>query len=155
MKYLLAFIMAAALSMNVSANQKDFNLNIQRLDNGKETIPFVPDAWEFVTESTSYKVSVEKGALRTEQDNVEFHSVTVFNEPFFYDSVGSLVDKIYTYGVLSCKEKVLYIFNEVYIDPKEIIVFNSIHQFGTFVVELETPNTMRNDILKAVCYKSI
>lgn len=155
MKYLLAFIMAAALSMNVSANQKDFNLNIQRLDNGKETIPFVPDAWEFVTEASSYKVSVERGALRTEQDNVEFHSVTVFNEPFFYDSVGSLVDKIYTYGVLSCSEKVLYIFNEVYVDPKEIIVFNSIHEFGTFVVELESPNTMRNDILKAVCYKSI
>lgn len=155
MKYLLAFIMAAALSVNVSANQTDFNLNIQRLDNGKESIHFVPDAWEFITESTSYKVSVEKGALRTEQDNVEFHSVTVFNEPFFYDSVGSLVDKIYTYGVLSCKEKVLYIFNEVYIDPKEIIVFNSIHEFGTFVVELESPNTMRNDILKAVCNKSI
>ena len=155
MKYLLAFIMAAALSMNVSANQTDFNLNIQRLDNGKETIHFVPEAWEFVTESTSYRVSVEKGALRTEQDNVEFHSVTVFNEPFFYDSVGSFVDKIYTYGVLSCSEKNLYIFNEVYVDPKEIIVFNSMHQYGTFTVELESPNTQRNDIFKAVCYKSI
>jgi len=77
MKYLLTFITLVAF--NVSANPTDFNLNIQRLDNGKETIHFVPDAWEFVTESTSYKVSVEKGALRTEQDNVEFHSVTVFN----------------------------------------------------------------------------
>jgi len=153
MKYLLAFIVAVAF--NVSANQTDFNLNIQRLDNGKETIRFVPDAWEFVTESTSYKVSVEKGALRTEQDKVEFHSVTVFNEPFFYDSVGSLVDKIYTYGVLSCSEKNLYIFNEVYVDPKEIIVFNSMHQYGAFTVELESPNTPRNDIFKAVCYKSI
>ena len=153
MKYLLTFIMAVAF--NVSANPTDFNLNIQRLDNGKETIHFVPDAWEFVTESTSYRVSVEKGALRTEQDNVEFHSVTVFNEPFFYDSVGSLVDKIYTYGVLSCSEKNLYIFNEVYVDPKEIIVFNSMHQYGAFTVELESPNTQRNDIFKAVCYKSI
>ena len=153
MKYLLTFIMVVAF--NASANPTDFNLNIQRLDNGKETIHFVPDAWEFVTESTSYKVSVEKGALRTEQDNVEFHSVTVFNEPFFYDSVGSLVDKIYTYGVLSCSEKNLYIFNEVYVDPKEIIVFNSMHQYGAFTVELESPNTQRNDIFKAVCYKSI
>lgn len=155
MKYLLAFIMAASLSFNVTAKQKDFNLNIQQTDNGKETIHYVPDAWEFVTESTTYKVSVEKGALRTDQDAVEFHSVTVFNEPFFYDSIGSLVDKIYTYGVLSCKEKNLFVFNEVYVDPKEIIVFNSIHEFGSFVVELESPNTMRNDILKAVCNKSI
>ena len=155
MKRLLALVMTVTLLLPVSAKQKDFNLNIQRLDNGKETIHFVPYAWEFVTESTSYKVSVEKGALRTEQDNVEFHSVTIFNEPFFYDSVGSLVDKIYTYGVLSCSEKNLYIFNEVYVDPKEMIVFNSMHQYGAFTVELETPNTPRNDILKAVCNKSI
>ena len=155
MKYLLAFIMAAALSMNVSANQTDFNLNIQRLDNGKETIRFVPDAWEFVTESTSYKVSVEKGALRTEQDLVEFHSVTIYNEPILYDAVGSLIDKIYTYGVLSCTEKNLYIFNEVYVDPNEIIVFNSMHQYGSYTVDLVSPNTPRNDIFKAVCYKSI
>jgi len=153
MKYLLAFIVAVAF--NVSANQTDFNLNIQRLDNGKETIRFVPDAWEFVTESTSYKVSVEKGALRTEQDKVEFHSVTIYNEPYFFESVGYLIDKIYTYGVLSCTEKTLFIFNEVYVDSKEMVVFNSIHQFGSYTVELQTPNTPRNDILIAVCNKSI
>lgn len=155
MKRLLALVMTVALSLPVSAKQKDFNLNIQGTSDGKETIVYSPSDWEFITESTSYKVSVEKGALRTDQEAVEFHSVTIFNEPFFYDSVGSLVDKIYTYGVLSCTEKNLFIFNEVYVDPKEIIVFNSIHEFGSFVVELETPNTPRNDILKAVCNKSI
>ena len=155
MTRLITLVMLVALSLPASAKQKDFNLNIQRLDNGKETIHYKPTDWEFVTESTTYKVNVEKGALRTDQDSVEFHSVTIFNEPFFYDSVGSLVDKIYTYGILSCKEKTLFVFNEMFVDPKEIIVFNSIHEYGSFVVELESPNTMRNDILKAVCNKSI
>jgi len=155
MRYLLTFLVATSLSFNTYANRTDFNLNIERLDNGKETIRFVPEVWEYVTKSTTYTVSVEKGALRTEQDKVEFHSVTIYNEPYFFKSVGFLIDKIYTYGVLSCTEKVLYIFNEVYVDPKEMVVFNSIHQFGSYTVELQTPNTPRNDILIAVCNKSI
>ena len=155
MKYLLAFLFSIFLSFNVNANRTDFNLNIERLDNGKETIRFVPDSWEYITKSTSYTVSVEKGALRTEQDNVEFHSVTIYNEPHLFETIGSLIDKIYTYGILSCTEKTLFIFNEVYVDSKEIIVFNSMHQFGSYTVELQTPNTPRNDIFKAVCNLSI
>ena len=155
MRYLLAFLAATFLSLNAYANRTDFNLNIERLDNGKETIRFVPDAWEYITKSKSYTVSVEKGALRTEQDNVEFHSVTIYNEPYDMNSTGSLIDKIYTYGVLSCTQKTLFIFNEVYVDSKEMVVFNSIHEFGSYTVELQTPNTPRNDILNAVCNKSI
>jgi hypothetical protein len=155
MKRLLALVMIVTLLLPVSAKQKDFSLNIQGTSDGKETIHYRPNDWEYITKSTSYTVSVEKGALRTEQDNVEFHSVTIYNEPYLYESIGSLIDKIYTYGILSCTEKTLFIFNEVYVDSKEMIVFNSIHQFGSYTVELQTPNTPRNDIFKAVCNLSI
>ena len=70
MKYLLAFLFSIFLSFNVNANRTDFNLNIERLDNGKETIRFVPDAWEYITKSTSYTVSVEKGALRPDWETM-------------------------------------------------------------------------------------
>ena len=155
MKRLLALVITVALTIPVSAKQKDFSLDIRGTDSGKETIHYRANDWEYITKSTSYTVSVEKGALRTEQDNVEFHSVTIYNEPYLFESIGSLIDKIYTYGVLSCTEKTLFIFNEVYVDSKEMVVFNSTHQFGSYTVELQTPNTPRNDIFKAVCNLSI
>ena len=154
MKYLLTFIMAAALSLSVSANQTNFKLNIERKDN-KDTIHFVDNLWEYVGETSTWKLSVEKGALGTNEDKVEFHSVTVYDAPYIDDSIGSPIDKIYTYGVLSCDEKILVIFNEFYVNSSEVVVYQSIHEFGSYVVDLRTPNTIRNDILKAVCNKSI
>ena len=155
MKYLLTFVIAVALSTNGLAKQVPFNLNIQRLDSGKEQISYVASDWEYIGQSATWELSVEKGALGTNNDNVEFYSVTIYKEPYRDDSIGSLIDKIYTYGVLSCEEKILHIFNEYYVDSNRTIVFNSIHSFGTYIVELQAPNTVRYDILKAVCNKSI
>lgn len=155
MKYLLTFVIAVALSATGFAKQIPFNFNIQRLDSGKEQIPYVASDWEFVGQSTNWELRIEKGALGTNNDKVEFHSVTIYKEPYRDDSIGSLIDKIYTYGVLSCEEKILHIFNEFYTDPNKTIVYYSTHAFGSYSVELSTPNTVRHDILKAVCSTSI
>ena len=154
MRYLLAFVMLVVFTFHVSANENDFRLNIQRKDN-KDTIEYVETLWEYVGQVSTWKLSVEKGALGTNRDKVEFHSVTIYDVPYMDSSIGSPIDKIYTYGVLNCEEKILVIFNEFYVDSQEVVVYQTTHEFGSYVVDLRTPNTIRNDILKAVCNKSI
>ena len=155
MKYLLTFVIAVALSANSLAKQIPFNFNIQRLDSGKEQIPYVASDWEFIGQSTNWELRVEKGAIGTNNDKVEFHSVTIYKEAYLDGSVGSLIDKIYTYGVVDCDTKILHIFNEFYTDPNKTIVYYSTHAFGSYSIELSTPNSVRHNILKAVCNKSI
>ena len=85
----------------------------------------------------------------------EFHAVTIFNEPYFSDGLRSKVGKIYTYGVLNCKEANLYILFEWFVDPDDNLVFRGSHEFGAYTVEMLTPFTARNEVYNLICKESI
>ena len=86
---------------------------------------------------------------------MEVHSVTAYNKPFYYDTLNAVVEKVYTYGIMDCKKKVLVIGNELYVQPDEVIVFRSGYEYGSYVIDLNAPNSLRYEILNAVCNKSI
>ena len=102
-----------------------------------------------------WNLFIEKGVLKEHQTIYEFHAATVYKQPFYNEMTRSDVSKIYTYGVLNCKEANLYILFEWFTDPNENVVFRSTHEFGSYTVEMLTPNTARNEVYNQVCKETI
>ena len=93
--------------------------------------------------------------MKEHKDMYEFHAATVYKKPFYNDAIKTEVSKIYSYGVLNCKEANLYILFEWYVDPDDTMVFKGTHEFGTYVVEMLTPTTARNDIYNQICKETV
>ena len=153
MKRLFLFIMAIMFAF--TANAEPYRLPFVELQNGSTKIPFVEHEWVLGTERTDWSLYLEKGMLKEHKSMYEFHGATVYKKPYYSDSIKTEISKIYTYGVLNCNEANLYILVEWYVDVNENIVFKSSHEFGTYVVEMLTPITARNDIYNQICKETI
>jgi len=56
---------------------------------------------------------------------------------------------------LNCEEARLFILYEWYVDPEENLVFRSTHEFGSYTVDMTTPDSARNDVYNQVCKETI
>ena len=153
MKRLFLFIMAVMFAF--TANAEPYRLPFVELQNGSTKIPFVEHEWVLGTERADWLLYLEKGMLKEHKSMYEFHGATVYKKPYYSDSIKTEISKIYTYGVLNCKEANLYILIEWYVDVDENIVFKSTHEFGAYVVEMLTPSSARNDIYNQLCKETI
>ena len=154
MKYLFSFVMAVLISFpSYSANE--YRLPFVELQNGTTKIPFVEHEWTLGTERAEWFLYLEKGMFKKHQEMYEFHAATVYKKPFYNDMVKTDISKIYTYGVLNCKEANLYILFEWFVDPDETLVFRGSHEFGAYTVEMLTPFTARNEVYNLICKESI
>ena len=153
MQRLFLFVMAVMFAF--TANAEPYRLPFVELQNGSTKIPFVEHEWVLGTERTDWLLYLEKGMLKEHKSMYEFHGATVYKKPYYSDSVRTEISKIYTYGVLNCKESNLYILIEWYVDVNENIVFKSTHEFGAYVVEMLTPSSARNDIYNQLCKETI
>ena len=150
MKRLFFFVMAALFAIVVQAAES-YRLPSIELPNGTVKIPFIEQEWTLSVERADWDLYLEKGVLKEHQTIYEFHAATVYKQPFYNEMTKSDVSKIYTYGVLNCKEANLYILFEWFTDPNENVVFRSTHEFGSYTVEMLTPNTARNEVYNQVC----
>lgn len=146
--------MAALFTIVVQAAES-YRLPSIELPNGTVKIPFIEHEWTLSVERADWDLYVEKGVLKDHQAIYEFHAATVYKQPFYNEMTKSDVSKIYTYGVLNCKEANLYILFEWFTDPNENVVFRSTHEFGSYTVEMLTPNTARNEVYNQVCKETI
>ena len=154
MKRLFFFVMAALFTIVVQAAES-YRLPSIELPNGTVKIPFIENEWSLSVERADWNLFIEKGVLKEHQTIYEFHAATVYKQPFYNEMTKSDVSKIYTYGVLNCKEANLYILFEWFTDPNENVVFRSTHEFGSYTVEMLTPNTARNEVYNQVCKETI
>lgn len=154
MKRLFLFVMAALVAITAYAAES-YRLPSIELPNGTVKIPFIENEWALSVERADWDLYVEKGMLKEHQAMYEFHAATVYKQPFYNEMTKSDVSKIYTYGVLNCKEANLYILFEWFTDPNENVVFRSSHEFGAYTVEMLTPNTARNEVYNQVCKEMI
>ena len=154
MKRLFFFVMAALFTIVVQAAES-YRLPSIELPNGTVKIPFIEHEWTLSVERADWNLFIEKGVLKEHQTIYEFHAATVYKQPFYNEMTKSDVSKIYTYGVLNCKEANLYILFEWFTDPNENVVFRSTHEFGSYTVEMLTPNTARNEVYNQVCKETI
>jgi hypothetical protein len=144
-----------AVMFAFTANAEPYRLPFVELQNGSTKIPFVEHEWVLGTERADWLLYLEKGMLKEHKSMYEFHGATVYKKPYYSDSIKTEISKIYTYGVLNCKEANLYILIEWYVDVDENIVFKSTHEFGAYVVEMLTPSSARNDIYNQLCKETI
>jgi len=154
MQRLFLFVMTVMFAF--TANAESYRLPFVELQNGSTKIPFVEHEWVLGTERADWLLYLEKGMLKNQnQPMYEFHGATVYKKPYYSDSVKTEISKIYTYGVLNCNEANLYILFEWYVDVNENVVFKSSHEFGSYIVEMLSPITARNDIYNQICKETI
>ena len=154
MKRLLFFIMMVLITLP-SYSAKSYSLPFVEIQNGPTKIPFIQDEWVLGSEREEWLLYMEKGMLKEHKQMYEFHAATVYKIPYYSDGLRTTISKIYTYGVLNCNEGNLYILFEWFVDPDETLVFRSSHEFGSYVVEMTTPNAARNDVYNQVCKETI
>ena len=151
----LFFIVVALVAFNIYAAEP-YRLPFVEIQNGTIKIPFIEQEWVLGTERADWLLYLEKGMLKDQkQPMYEFHGATVYKKPYYSDSIKTEISKIYTYGVLNCNEANLYILFEWYVDVNENIVFKSSHEFGSYIVEMLTPSSARNDIYTQICKETI
>jgi len=145
-----------AVMFAFTANAESYRLPFVELQNGSTKIPFVEHEWVLGTERADWLLYLEKGMLKNQnQPMYEFHGATVYKKPYYSDALKTKISKIYTYGVLNCNEANLYILIEWYVDVNENVVFKSSHEFGSYIVEMLSPITARNDIYNQICKETI
>ncbi len=150
------FIVVASLIAVAAHASESYRLPFVEIQNGTTKIPFIEQEWVLGSERADWLLYLEKGMLKDQkQPMYEFHAVTAYKKPSYNDVIKTEVSKIYTYGVLNCNEANLYILIEWYVDVNENVVFKSSHEFGTYVVEMLTPSSARNDIYNQICKETI
>lgn len=153
MKHLFPFVMVILFSLPV--NSAEYRLPFVELQGKVIKIPFVEREWTLGAERDEWNLYIENGMLNKRKEIHEFHAVTIYKTPYFSDGLKNMISKIYTYGVLNCKQSALNIFYEWYVDPDETVIFESSYEFGAYTVEMTTPNSARNEIYNQICKESI
>lgn len=153
MKRLFLFVMAVLISL--PSYSAEYRLPFVELQNGIIKVPFVQKEWILGSDRDDWSLYVEKGLTEEHKPIYEFHAVTAYKKPYFSEGLRSLIDKIYTYGVLDCRNGNLHILFEWYADPNENLVHRSTHEFGSYTVEMLEPDTARNEIYNLICKESI
>lgn len=152
MKHLIIALIAVFVSSSASA---ELILEFQRNSDGSRTIIHNPQDWSFAAKTTEYSVFVDKTVVGTKQKNLEFHAVTVFNTPQEYSLFPYKINRIYSYGVLSCEEAKLYLLADFFTDSDNTIRYNQSHDFGAYVTNLNVPKSISKEIYDVVCGDTI
>lgn len=153
MKRLLALLLV--ISSLSFAKQRDFDLRFETYEDQPTKIIYNSSDWQRVTNTDEYIVFVEKNIIGRSEDLLHFHALTIYNDPFFYDTLKDVVEKVYTYGIMNCSSKQLAIINEFYVKTDDTVIYTSNYQYGSHIIEMDVPDTLRFEILTSVCNKSI
>ena len=153
MKYLCSFILAMFLSL--PAQSTEYRLPFVEQKDGATKIPFIEKEWILSVGRDEWDLYLEKGLFDKYKETYEFHAVTAYKIPYDSDGLKTKISKIYTYGVLNCNQSVLHILYEWYVDPEENMIFRGTYEFGSYAVEMETPDTARNEVYNLICKEMI
>ena len=153
MKHLFSFVMAILFSLPVYS--AEYRLPFVEQKDGTTKIPFIEREWILSVGRDEWNLYLEKGMFDKHKEMYEFHAVTAYKTPYYSDGLKAKVSKIYTYGVLNCNRGVLDILYEWYVDIDENIIYTSSHEFGSYTVEMLTPDTARNEVYNLICKEMI
>ena len=148
MKKLLT-ILLVILSTQIYAQKYELPIT----QDGK--IIYNENEWQLAAQSNLFQLLVHKSSLSARQRLVPVYSVTEFHNPAGqkYDMLQEPVFKIYTFGLLECHDALFSILNHWFVDKNNKIVYNEIKPAGSYVVDMRTNNTPRNDLYRLVCNK--
>lgn len=148
-----------ALVLLVSASvfaENNFDIDVIKDKDGNPIVIYNQDDWKLITKTAHYDVYVPKELLKQKDKNIlTFQGMTIFNKEQTYSYISGNVKKIYSYGILNCDIAKLYLMGDFFVDKKEVILFYQTHDWGTYITDMDVPNTSRNDVYNAVCKDSI
>lgn len=115
------------------------------LDNEKD--------WKHVGSAAIFDLYIDKYLLNQVKDEYYLHGVTVYKpgEEQKFNGLPFTVKKIYTYGHLICKERVLYILNQWYTTEDGVIVYTQNYNYGEYVSDMNDKNTTRHNVHILLC----
>lgn len=154
MKRLLFFIMALFI-MAPSYSEQSYALPFISSKNGVTKIPFIENEWTLASEREDWSLYIEKEMTKQYSQTYDFHAATLYKVPYYSDGLRTKISKIYTYGTLNCKDGMLHIFAEWFVDADETLVFRSTHEYGAYIIEMLTPDTARNEVYNQLCKEMI
>ena len=148
-----------ALSLLVSVSvfaENNFDIDVIKDKDGNAVIIYNSDDWKLITKTAHYDVYVPKELLKEKNKNVlTFQGMTTFHKEQTYSYITGGVKKIYSYGVLNCETAKLYLMGDFFASSKEVVIYYQTHDWGTYITDMDVPNTSRNDVYNAVCKDSI
>lgn len=113
------------------------------------------DDWTIAARTNKYELYVNTTSIAAIASTVEVHSITEFYPPdgIKLEPIAEPVKRIYTYGIMECKKGIFNLLNSWYVDKNNKIVYNQVHEFGTYEIDVRPTNTPRNDLYQLVCNK--
>jgi len=153
MKRLFSFLLATFLSLPVLAG--DFELDFLSNKDGTKTIIHNPDDWLLVSDTAGFDLLIDKTLIKEKKPIYLLHSVTLLKPPRTFAGVDGIVDRIYTNGVLVCDQTIVILASEFFTDKNGVVKFVTSFESNSYVVEVATKNTARNDVYNLLCKDSI
>ena len=148
-----------AVALFVSASvfaANNFDIDVIRDKDGNAVIIYNQDDWKLITKTANYDVYVPKQLLGDKGKTVHnFHGMTIFHKEQSYSYITGGVKKIYSYGILNCETAKLYLMGDFFTSDKDVVRYYQTHDWGTYITDMDVPNTSRNDVYNAVCKDSI
>lgn len=152
MRHFLIALFAVLVSSSAFA---DLTLEFKRNKDGTQTIIHKQEEWVFAVKASDYQVFVDRSLVNSKQKRVEFHAITEFNTAQEYSQFPFKIKRIYSYGVLSCEEAKLYLLGDFFTDVQNTVRYTQSHEFGTYVTNLDVPNSIARDVYNIVCGDTI
>lgn len=144
-------ILLSLLFLHSLCFSQDFSLTFENQDKIKHN----SNDWESAATTTQFELYINKGSIATTEKVPAIHSLVEFYDPngVKFEAFPTPIKRIYTYGVLECKNGLFHLLTSWYVDKNHKIIFKQMHEFGTYEVEVLTKNTPRNDLFLLVCSK--
>lgn len=137
------------LMVSIAIAEEDFRLIIK--DN--ILVEINKSDWSYLSNEGTYDFFITKNSKHTGNGFHKVHTMVEFKEKDgrLYDNLQAPVKRIISYGYMSCEEHVFYLIGQLYLEVNDKIIYAEEHQFGTYRIEVTSPNTARNKAFAKVC----
>lgn len=107
--------------------------------------------WEMVAHDEKYDLYVNKGGFEVVDKYLRMHSMIVFHKDEQVSVITEPVKKIYSYGLVDCKNSVLFLISDFFTDSNNKVVWQQAHEMGSYITGLNDPGTPKYNVLVKMC----
>lgn len=151
MKILLFIIM---FLMSIGAGAEPLRLQVTPIGE-QQVVTYIPDEWYFVARESNYNVYLAKGDIEESNGYLMIQSHTTYDTFETYSYMEKPVKRVFTYGAMDCENKKLYLLGSLYSAEDNTVQYLQYYEMGTWVSDLNSEGTARNEVYKAICNKSV
>jgi len=149
MKKILAVILLLVTTTVLAASFR-FNF-IPGESDGDYSLAHDDRQWELIAHDDKYDLYVNKGGFEVTDNYLRMHSMIVFHKDEQVSFITTPVRKIYSYGLVDCKNKALFLLSDFFTDSNHIVVWQQSHEMGSYITNLDGVGTPKYNMLIKLC----